>query len=76
MGISISYRPTSDKGIVVEGASGFRNALEECYGHMPFIIDKHSTEPLRGIAACGYRGANELIAAVKKHDEIEVDFSH
>jgi len=57
----------------IHANSGLHGILENEYRGFPIELSKKDIAFLRGVAACEYSGANELIEAIMEHDEIIVE---
>ena len=74
MSVSIGWRPNNPNQLIfINGGSSFHKVLEDAFGNFPITLDSKNTERLRGIAACGYTGAEELIDALYEKDSIIVE---
>lgn len=72
MSVSICYRPHKPNQLkYVEGGSSLQSALENAFT-LPCVLSETHTEALRGIAACGHKGAGELIDAIREFGAIEI----
>jgi hypothetical protein len=69
MSCSLYWRPVGDGTQV--GDTQLRNAVERRFGHRA-RLDDSALEFLRGLEAAGVEGADDLIAAIERHDEIEI----
>jgi len=67
MSATIYYRPLNS-GVVINTRSSSK--FLEVAGQGPY--DKDSIEFLRGCAACGLEGADQLIEAILKYGDVEV----
>lgn len=72
MGVCIGYRPHKPNQLkYVQGGSSLQSALENAFT-LPCVLSDTHIQTLRGIAACGHKGAGELIDAICEFGAIEV----
>lgn len=70
MSQDLYYRPISKKSISV-GDFQLRNIIEKKFGYRA-VISYISIPYLEALQDAGIEGADELIEAIRKHDEIEI----
>ena len=75
MGVSITWAPVATSQASVASKSALFEALQNAFGNMPMNLERQHVGTLKGIRACGHQGADELIDAIHKHGEIQVDAS-
>lgn len=72
MTVSIGYRPYNPKSLkYVDGGSSLCRVLSDEYGYS-FTLEDSDIQFLKGVCACGHKGAQELIDAIVEFGKIEV----
>lgn len=71
MGCSLYWKPVSKENNFV-GDIQLRNILEKRYNY-PSILDTGDIGYLNALVDAGVEGANDLIEAIEKHNEIQID---
>jgi hypothetical protein len=70
MGCSLRWKPRSKKDYGC-GSYQLRDILENKYGY-PSNLDYSDLTYLESLQDAGVEGAEDLIEAIRKHDEIEI----
>jgi hypothetical protein len=74
MSVSIGWKKKDPKKLdYISRGSSFYKVLENAFGGFPMELDYSHISVLRGIEACSFDGANELIAAISDNGCIVVD---
>jgi hypothetical protein len=73
MGVSIGWRKKDPKSLsYIASTSGLHRILSDTYG-IPCELSSSDIGFLKGLGACGHKGADELVGAINDHGEIIVD---
>lgn len=74
MGVSLNWKPVKpDNSITFASGSAINKALIEAFGELPVRLSYPHIERLKGIRACGFEDIDDLIEALEKNEQIEVD---
>ena len=74
MSVNIGWKKADPTKLnYIDGGSSFHKVMETAFGGFPIELDDSHIKTLAGIEACGYMGAEELIAAISEHGRIVVD---
>jgi len=75
MSVSIGWRPDDPKQLkYISGGSSFLAVLETAFNQKePLPLGEGDIKVLRGIAACGYEGAEELVSIIHENGSIIVE---
>lgn len=72
MSVSVCWKPSVNNSKSVNGGSSLVTALEKAFKQLPITLDEYDIPILRGMAACGFVGCDELIEAIRENKKIEV----
>lgn len=74
MSVSMTWQPHETKrGKHFNGGSTLHGILENAYSSFPIVLSMDNVEFLKGLQACGYDGAGELINAIYEYEVIKIE---